>query len=65
MNNEKEKYKKICDNLLFSLFGGDKKLINEWWITNNKRYNRTPKEQWEINYKEVYQQLMAAAYGEW
>lgn len=53
-----------CEAILHAMLN-NKELEVNWWSTHNKRFDRTPSEQWDIDYMAVYTYLMSCAEGEW
>ena len=57
-------YRHLCDATLRALLGKEE-LVEKWWSSYNKAFDRTPEEQWSVDPMVVYQYLMQKAEGEW
>lgn len=53
-----------CEAVLHAMLNNPE-IETKWWSSHNKRFGRTPQEQWEIDYMSVYTYLMSTAEGEW
>lgn len=53
-----------CDALLIALVGKED-LVSKWWNSQNKAFDKTPREQFDKDPKSVYNYLMRCAEGEW
>ena len=60
----KAERRKRCDCILIATLGAVN--VDKWWNSRNKHWDmRTPNEQWEIDYKSVYDYLMAQLNGDY
>ena len=62
MDNEEQKLREFCDEMLFALVGSEE-LAEAWWVNYNKAFDKTPNEQWEEDLRTVYNYLGFQAFG--
>lgn len=56
-DDRKSLLKQRCDLMLDAMIGHD--LVASWWESRNRAFDeRTPLQQWEVDYESVYNYLM-------
>lgn len=48
--------------MLFGLLGSEE-LVEKWWMSYNKEFDKTPNEQWEIDPDSVFDYIGFFCYG--
>jgi hypothetical protein len=62
MDNEEQKLREFCDEMLFALVGSEE-LAEKWWTSHNKAFDKTPNEQWKEEPGIVFDYLGFHAFG--
>lgn len=57
-----DKTRNLCNEMLFGLLGSEE-LVEKWWMSYNKEFNKTPNEQWEIDPDSVFDYIGFFCYG--
>lgn len=60
---DKNLLRKKCNILLESLVGVE--LIERWWKSHNKAFNKTPEQEFDTDPVSVYNYLIKHLHGEW